>query len=94
MPVSILAVAATAFVMNVPLGIWRETTRRFSWQWFLAIHLAVPVVIVLRQANDLPFALAPLMLGLAVAGQVVGSRYWRRRRVPAAVAALDQARCE
>ncbi len=79
MPFNVAFLATVAFALNVPLGMWRETTPRFSWQWFLAIHLAVPVVIALRLLNDLPVAVAPLLLALAVGGQVVGSRYRRRR---------------
>ncbi len=42
--------------MNIPFGYWRANVRRFSLQWFLAIHLPVILVIVLRLAFHLGFA--------------------------------------
>jgi hypothetical protein len=75
-------VGAFAFLLNVSLGMWREPMRRFSPQWFLAIHLSVPVIVALRLVTGLPWMVAPALLALAVGGQLVGSRLMRRLRVP------------
>lgn len=76
--------ALVAFALNVPMGAWREQARRFSWQWFLAIHLPVPVVAAMRIGWDVPAMTIPLLLAVSVAGQVAGSRYCRRMRAVAA----------
>jgi len=41
-------IALVTFIINVPLGYWREGVKKFSVKWFIAVHAAVPVVITLR----------------------------------------------
>jgi hypothetical protein len=36
-------------VFNIPFGYWRANVVKFSVQWFLAIHLPVPLVALLRK---------------------------------------------
>ncbi len=36
------------FVITVPFGYWRAGVKKLSRDWFLAVHLPVPVVILLR----------------------------------------------
>ena len=81
----IAIVAALAFVVNVPLGALREHTRTFSWQWFLAIHAAVPFIAALRILSDVTMLVIPLLVILSIAGQVIGSRYRRRQLLRQAV---------
>jgi len=45
---SVLIVALLTFLINVPFGYWRAQVKRFSVNWFLAIHLPVPFIVVLR----------------------------------------------
>lgn len=40
--------ALITFIINIPLGYWREGVKKFSVKWFIAVHAAVPVVITLR----------------------------------------------
>jgi hypothetical protein len=44
------------FVMNIPFGYWRSNVRVYSLQWFLAIHIPVPFIIVLRIVSEIGFA--------------------------------------
>ncbi len=71
----LLALGVT-FVVNVPLGYWRAGARKFSPQWFVAVHAAVPIVIALRYALGLPFrwSLFPIFVAAYFGGQYVGSR--------------------
>lgn len=39
---------------NLPCGAWREHTRKFSPQWFLAVHATIPFVAMLRKAVLMP----------------------------------------
>ncbi len=75
--------ASLALAANLPLGFWRAGTRKFSWQWFAAVHLSVPFIIALRLLLHVPIVYVPLMIGLAVAGQFAGSRIRGRVRVHA-----------
>jgi hypothetical protein len=74
-------VLAATFLLNVPFGYWRSGVRKFSPQWFVAVHAVVPLVIGMRLAADLPFrwSLFPLFVAAYFGGQFVGSR-WRLRR--------------
>jgi phosphatidylserine synthase len=78
----LLAIGVT-FVVNVPFGYWRAGVRKFSPQWFLAVHAAVPVVIALRLALSLPFRwhLLPLFVIAYFGGQLAGSRLHQRRAI-------------
>ena len=68
---TVAVVLATA--VNLPFGAYRSTVRKFSWQWFLAIHLPIPFVIVMRVSFGIGWWFVPFMLAGAVAGQLLGS---------------------
>ena len=70
----LLLVALAVFLVNVPFGYWRATTRTFSWQWIAAVHFPVPVVVALRMVSHLGFRLwtFPVMVGAYFLGQWVG----------------------
>jgi hypothetical protein len=52
----IILVGLIVLVINAPFGYWRANVKRFSLQWFLAIHIPVLFVIALRLAFHLGFA--------------------------------------
>lgn len=70
---------AVALAMNLPLGYLRQGTRKYSFMWFLYIHLSIPFIILLRMNMGISYWYIPLSLGSAVAGQIFGGRYRRRR---------------
>jgi hypothetical protein len=45
---SFYIVLAIIFLLNLPFGYWRGHVRPFSFQWILAVHLPVPLVIIVR----------------------------------------------
>eukprot|EP00271_Cylindrocystis_brebissonii_P001896 TRINITY_DN12223_c0_g1_i1.p1 TRINITY_DN12223_c0_g1~~TRINITY_DN12223_c0_g1_i1.p1 ORF type:complete len:318 (-),score=44.88 TRINITY_DN12223_c0_g1_i1:336-1289(-) len=49
LPVKVLAVGALGLGVNFPLGMLREHTEKFSFQWILAVHAAVPFVAMMRK---------------------------------------------
>lgn len=69
-------ITGLVFLVNLPFGYWRRNVRRFSLQWFLSIHLPVPLVIALRIFGGVGwhFITFPLLVGAFFAGQIVGSR--------------------
>jgi len=72
-----------AIGINLPFGAYRTTTRKFSWRWFVAIHLPIPFVILMRLSFGLGWWFVPFMLASAVTGQLLGSwlfHLWRARR--------------
>ena len=71
---TLLFVTIAVFVLNLPFGYWRETTKKFSLQWVLAIHLPVPIVIALRHLSGLGWQLHtyPFLIGAFFIGQYTG----------------------
>jgi len=72
-------VAAAVLALNIPFGYWRATTRKFSWQWILAVHLPVPAVIAMRILSGLGWQLMsfPVLIGAFFLGQFSGGRLKR-----------------
>jgi hypothetical protein len=68
-----------AFVINLPLGYLRQGSPRYSWRWFLYIHLSIPLLIFLRLSLDFGWGLVPFTIASAVAGQWLGGRIQRRK---------------
>lgn len=77
---ALLGILCFALFSNIPLGYLREGVPRFSLHWFLYVHLSIPFIIGLRLANGISWRAIPFTLGLAVAGQLIGSRARRRGR--------------
>ncbi|KAJ8773881.1 hypothetical protein K2173_009312 [Erythroxylum novogranatense] len=84
LPSKMLAIGLLGMAVNVPLGVWREHTRKFSVSWFAAVHAAVPFIAMLRKSVAMPKTAMALTIGASILGQVIGSRA-ERCRLKAAV---------
>ena len=73
---SLWTVALLVFLINLPFGYWRASVRKLSRQWFLAVHLPVPLVIALRIFSGLgwKWMSVPVLVGAFFLGQFVGGR--------------------
>lgn len=69
-----LALSLLAFGANLPLGYLRAGARKYSFRWFLYIHLSIPLLVATRLALGFGWGIVPATLACAVAGQVAGSR--------------------
>ena len=74
----VIILVGFALFMNVPLGYVRQGVRKFSFMWFLYIHLSIPFIIALRMGMGISYWYIPFSLGSAVAGQIAGGRLKRR----------------
>ncbi|KAF5790201.1 hypothetical protein HanXRQr2_Chr09g0380321 [Helianthus annuus] len=79
LPAKILAIGVLGMAANVPLGIWREHTKKFSPSWFVAVHAAVPFIAMLRKSVLMPKHAMAFTIAASVLGQVIGSRAERYR---------------
>ncbi|ONK71575.1 uncharacterized protein A4U43_C04F10110 [Asparagus officinalis] len=79
LPAKMLAIALLGMAANVPLGIWREHTQKFSPQWFAAVHAAVPFIAMLRKSVLMPKTAMAFTLAASILGQAIGSRAERMR---------------
>ncbi|MFZ1291838.1 MAG: hypothetical protein WAR79_17200 [Melioribacteraceae bacterium] len=70
----ILLAAIIIFLLNLPFGYWRSKVKKFSWQWFLAIHLPVPFVVLIRIFSNIGFQFYtyPILIGSFFLGQFLG----------------------
>jgi hypothetical protein len=71
---TILIVSVFSYIINIPLGAWKERYKKFSAQWLTILHLSVPVIIVLRIYLKANSWFIPLFIALAVAGQFTGKK--------------------
>ncbi len=78
--IALLSLLLFAFFSNIPLGFLRMGSPRYSLRWLVYIHLSVPFIIGLRVANNISWQVIPFSIALAVAGQMIGSRIYRRSR--------------
>ena len=75
-PVIMLLVLLTiaALILNLPFGYLRVNTKKFSFLWFLYIHLPIPVIFILRTLAGFSIKVVPIIVVGAVAGQFLGGR--------------------
>jgi hypothetical protein len=76
----IIGLIIVAFAISVPCGYIRQNYAKYSFMWFLLIHLPIPVIVLLRLKAGLSWHFIPLTLGGSVAGQILGGRLFRRRK--------------
>lgn len=91
LPAKILVIGVLGMAANVPLGIWREHTEKFTPQWFAAVHAAVPFIAVLRKSVLMPKTAMAFTIAASILGQVIGSRAERYRLKSVAARKLPSA---
>ncbi|KAG6538588.1 hypothetical protein ZIOFF_003712 [Zingiber officinale] len=90
LPAKMVAIALLGMAANVPLGVWREHTKKFSPQWVIAIHAAVPFIAMLRKSVLMPKAAMAITIAASILGQTIGSRAERIRLKAVAAAAANE----
>lgn len=71
---TLIALISLALLVNLPLGYLRSRSRRFSGQWFLWVHLSLPLIVTCRLLLGFGFAIVPLLLLAAITGQLLGGK--------------------
>jgi len=73
---NLFIVSILVFGLNLPFGMWRAKTRKFSWQWILSVHVPIPFVIALRFLFHLGFKWQtyPFLVGAFFLGQLSGKK--------------------
>ncbi|DBA87422.1 hypothetical protein WJX77_003989 [Trebouxia sp. C0004] len=79
LPVKLATLGVGTSILNIPFGMWREHTRKFSPEWFLAVHATIPFVAMTRQGIGMPKTVIFLTIGSAILGQALGARLERQR---------------
>lgn len=73
-----VALVLMAFIVSVPCGYIRQNYAKYSFMWFLLIHLPIPLIVLMRIRAGLDWHMVPLTLGGSVVGQIVGGSANRR----------------
>jgi hypothetical protein len=75
------------FIINIPFGYWRANVRRFSLQFFLAIHFPVALIILYRLLSGTGFEVETIFFTVPAFffGQFAGSKIYLFRKLNAAV---------
>ncbi|GEM_PF-31699 len=76
---SYLILALASLLINIPMGYIRENCPKFSLRWLFWIHASIPLIIFMRVTLGTSKWFIPACIFFAIAGQVIGSR-WRRKR--------------
>ncbi|MHB1391134.1 MAG: hypothetical protein ACYCXF_07895 [Thermoleophilia bacterium] len=78
--IAILVLTGGAAIINLPFGFYRGGVRKYSWRWFLAIHLPIPLLLVTRLELGISWHIIPFVFACALLGQITGGML---RRGPA-----------
>lgn len=77
----LVLVAAATFFINIPFGYWRANVKMYSLQWFLAIHLQIPLIILTRIYTGIGFGFITYIVIVFAffLGQLAGTKYYTKR---------------
>jgi hypothetical protein len=69
-------------LVNIPFGCWRVNVKRFSFPWFLAVHLPIPFVMIVRMLCGVSWQMKtfPILAGAYFAGQYLGGSFSTYRK--------------
>ena len=73
--------ALIIYLINIPFGYWRANTRKLAIQWYLAIHLPVAGIILMRVFSDIGWSwISFIVFVLAFfLGQMSGAKLFLRQ---------------
>jgi len=79
---NIYLLALIVLIINIPFGYWQANVRRYSFQFFLAIHIPVLLIILFRILSATGFELATLFYTVPAffLGQYAGSKIYSFRK--------------
>lgn len=75
-----IGLVAVAFFLSLPCGYLRENYAKYSFMWFLLIHIPIPFIVFLRIEARISWHIIPLTLAGSIAGQIAGGVVNRRKR--------------
>jgi cytochrome b561 len=76
----IIWLVVLAIIISIPCGYIRQNYPKYSFMWFLLIHLPIPFIVLLRFKAGLNWHFIPLTVGGSIAGQIIGGAVSRRRK--------------
>lgn len=77
----IIGLVVLSLIISIPCGYIRQNYPKYSFMWFLLIHLPIPFIVLLRIKAGLSWHVIPFTLCGSIAGQIVGGAVSRRRKL-------------
>ncbi len=76
MYLNLAIVTLLTFLLNLPFGYWRSNVKKFSFLWFLFVHLPIPFIVLMRFGFHLGFQwwTYPFLVGAFFTGQLLGKK--------------------
>lgn len=78
--IPVFGLVVLALIISIPCGYIRQNYAKYSFMWFLLIHLPIPFIVLLRIRAGFSWHIIPLTLAGSVAGQLFGGIISRRRK--------------
>ena len=76
----VVGLVILALVISIPCGYIRQNYAKYSFMWFLLIHLPIPFIVLLRIEAGLDWRFIPFTLAGSIAGQILGGALSRRKK--------------
>ena len=71
---AVLMLSAITLLFNLPFGYTRAKAKRFSFRWFLFIHLPIPFIFIARILSHIEIKYIPFLALAAIIGQIAGGK--------------------
>jgi len=73
--------SGVVLLINLPFGCWRASVQKFSWEWFLAVHIPIALAVAFRLLSGMGWRISsvPVFAGVYFTGQLLGARIYRNR---------------
>ena len=71
---SILLLFVFTLLINLPFGFVRAKAKRYSFRWFLYIHVPIPLIFIIRNLSHIEMKYIPFFAIAAVMGQIIGGK--------------------
>ncbi len=68
----LILILISCIMINIPFGMLRAKTKKFSIQWILCIHAPIPISAVFRRVAGYGWGYLPLFLLFSIIGQAIG----------------------
>jgi len=71
---AIITLFVFTLLINLPFGYARARSKRYSFRWFLYIHVPIPIIFIARTISHIELKYIPVFALAAIMGQIIGGK--------------------
>jgi hypothetical protein len=71
---AIITLFVFTLLINLPFGYARARSKRYSFRWFLYIHVPIPIIFIARTISHVELRYIPVFAIAAIMGQIIGGK--------------------